>query len=116
MQDQVTRAGLMTAIAHGGTLTALPFTLAALAREEAHSRIAEAVCDLGEKAMRPKLRTQGRLARFARSAAVVLLVAAITQAQFDAYWRRRLAHTERSHRDMIKRARASRRGQKAGAR
>lgn len=39
----------------------------------------------------------------------------ITQAQFDTYWRRRLAQTERSRRDMNRQARASRRGQKAGA-
>lgn len=56
MQDNAT-GPYLTAIAQGGSLTGLSYTLAALGvafREEAHSLAAEAVCSLGERSMRPK--------------------------------------------------------------
>ena len=67
MQDQATRAGILTAIANSGPLPYM-LDLGHQAREEAHSIAAELLCDLGERAMRPK-RQPGRLARFARTAA-----------------------------------------------
>ena len=58
------RAPYLTAIAHSGSLTGLPFTLAAAIREEAHTIAAELVCDLGERSMRPhrEKRQRGRSA------------------------------------------------------
>lgn len=84
MQNHPTHAAALTAITYD-SLTALPFTLAAAAYEEAHSLAAEAVCDPGEWAMRDRNVKRHRGQRAARRLASLLALSGL------AFWAARKA-------------------------